>query len=84
MNNTQKHTLKGLGAEDIFNIINADDNLDQIQAIVTACNAHADLVETLKTVREDFEMLKNGEWDGSKEGCEDSINLIDQALNKIK
>lgn len=52
MNKTEKkHTgivLKGLSSEDIFNIINADDNLDYIQAITTAVNAHDDLVEALR------------------------------------
>lgn len=49
-------------------------------------NANKELVEALKQVRKDFEMLASGEWDASteegKESANDSIDLIDEALKK--
>ena len=41
------------------------------------------LIETLETLRADFELLKNGEWDGCEDGCIASIELIDAAMAKV-
>lgn len=39
------------------------------------------LVETLK---EDFRMLKDGDWEPDNDSCEASINVADEALEKLE
>ena len=43
-----------------------------------------DLLEALKTLREDMRMLVEGEWDGSEKGAEASMEIADKAILKAE
>ena len=46
-----------------------------------------EILSTLKTVREDFEMLKSGEWDlNYSDGTEieESLDNVDKVINLVK
>lgn len=44
--------------------------------------AAPDLLEALRGLREDIRMLRDGEWDGSANGCNSSIEIADSAISK--
>ncbi len=50
--------------------------------IMKACNSYNTMTAALKILKEDMRMLRDGEWDGSAKGCEDSINIADAALEE--
>ena len=60
--------------------IGTEEMKDNAAHIVKCVNGFSALVEQLKSLREDMEMLKDGRWDGSEEGCDDSIEMIDRVL----
>ncbi len=56
--------------------------------IVRAVNSYDALVEALKILRKDFEMLQSGEWDTStnegRESAQASIDVINEAIAKAE
>lgn len=83
MTNTQsKHTLKGLSSEDIFNIINADDNLDYIQAITTAVNSHEELVEALQEANSQILYLRTKMTEKQARLTKHTTNACYDIINK--
>jgi hypothetical protein len=58
------------------------DPAEWVQGNANLITAAPDLLATLKTVREDFVMLRDGRWDGSKAACDATISFIDATLEK--
>lgn len=52
--------------------------------IVRACNNHDELLEALKTLREDIRMLKDGEWVPDEDSCDASLDVADKAIENAE
>ena len=63
-------------------IDSGSDPEEVVEAVNIIYDISIGLLYALKTLREDMRMLKEGEWDGSEKGAQDSINVADIALER--
>jgi len=63
---------------------NNDSREQQRRVNAELTDKNTKMLRALKIVRCDFEMLLNGDWDGSQEGCKASLEVIDAAIGKAE